>query len=197
MVAATVSIGRWNRWIRAAVPFLVGQDILEIGYGPGHLQAHLLASAKLRVSGLDESRQMAVLAKRRLERRGLGPIQLARGRAQALPFSSESFDTVVSTFPSQYIFEPQTLHEVYRILRVGGSFVVVPAASIIGKRLADRSAAWLLRVTHQSPRSLREILTERLERGLWAAGFEPQFLTMEILSSVVFIVNSRKAAAQP
>lgn len=176
------------------MPFLVGHDILEIGYGPGHLQAHLLTRAKLSVSGLDESRQMTALARSRLRRNRLGPINLARGRGQALPFATESFDTVVSTFPSEYIFDTQTMGEVHRVIRGSGSFVVIPAASIIGKSLSDRAAAWLFRVTHQAPPSPREVLTSRLERTLREAGFEPEFETVEISASLVFIVISRKTA---
>lgn len=192
-VAAVVSIGRWNHWIRAAVPFLVGQDILEIGFGPGHLQAHLLGNPRLRVTGLDESRQMAALARNHLKRQGLGPVKLALGRAQDLPFGSASFDAVVSTFPSEYIFAKQTLSQVRRVLKSGGRFVVVPAAWIIGKSLTDRGAAWLFRVTHQAPSSPREILTAHLEQALLEAGFEPQFETVEMGSSLVFVVNAHKA----
>ena len=197
IVAAIVSIGRWNRWVRVAVPFLVEPNILEIGFGPGHLQAYLLANGQLTVAGLDESRQMASLTNQRLKRDGLEPIKLARGKAQDLPFASESFDTAVSTFPSEYIFEERTIREVHRILRKGGRFVVVPAASIVGRSLTDRAAAWLFRVTHQAPASRREILTSRLERSLEAAGFEPEFDTVETHSSVVYIVIARKTLARP
>jgi ubiquinone/menaquinone biosynthesis C-methylase UbiE len=196
VVAAVVSIGRWNRWILASVPFLVGHDILEIGFGPGHLQAYLLANTKLRIAGLDESRQMGMMASNRLKRQGLDPIKLVRGQAQALPFASRSFDTVVSTFPSEYIFEAPTVYDVHRILRVGGRFVVMPAASIVGKGLTDRAAAWLFRATHQAPASPREILTAQLERILREAGFEPEFETLEIRSSLVFLVNARRTSGE-
>ena len=196
-VAALVSVGRWNRWILAAVPYLAGRDILEVGCGPGHLQAHLLTNRALRVAGLDESRQMIVLAKRRVIRQGLGHFKLVRGRAQAVPFPSGCFDTVVSTFPSEYIFDADTLAEIHRIVRPGGRFVVVPAAWILGKALTDRAAAWLFKVTHQSPPSAGDLFGKQLEGRLRRAGFEPHFTTIELESSQVYLVNAHRAEIAP
>ena len=51
LVAAAVSLGRWKKWVLSVVPFLEGNQILEIGHGPGHLQSALLGqdpSLKLR-----------------------------------------------------------------------------------------------------------------------------------------------------
>ena len=67
-VAAVVSIGRWNDWIRTIIPFIQGNNILEIGPGPGYLQ-HLLRDRGLSIFGLDESMQMIRLAKNRLKKR--------------------------------------------------------------------------------------------------------------------------------
>ena len=53
-VAATVSVGRWQDWVSSILPFLAGTRILEIGFGPGHLQRHLLRRG-LTVVGIDES----------------------------------------------------------------------------------------------------------------------------------------------
>ncbi len=192
IVAAVVSVGRWNRWIQTVVPYLAGRDILEIGYGPGHLQAQLLADPGLRVAGLDESRQMAALARRRVIQKGLARFKLVRGRAQDMPFPSQSFDTVVSTFPSEYIFDDRTLTEVQRILRREGRFVVVLAAWIIGRALTDRGAAWLFKVTHQAPPSPQQILSSQLEDRLREAGFEPEFVTVDLNSSLVFVVNAHR-----
>src|SRR5689334_21291852 len=43
LVASTVSLGRWKDWILSVIPFLEGNQILEIGHGPGHLQRVLLS----------------------------------------------------------------------------------------------------------------------------------------------------------
>ncbi len=192
-VASVVSIGRWNRWVAAVLPFIEGNEVLELGYGPGHLQA-LLASKGLSVTGLDESRQMAQLAGRRLRQSGHPVNRLVRGRAGALPFQAGAFDSVVATFPSEYIFQPETLEQVKRVLRDDGRFVVLPAASIIGRATHDRLAAWLFQITHQAPASTADVFSARLEGLLREAGFSADFHTLEIHSSLVFIIEARKAA---
>ena len=42
-----------------------------------------------------------------------------------------SFDTVISTFPSEYIYDPDTIAEVVRVLRPGGRFIVVEGANLL------------------------------------------------------------------
>jgi len=37
LVAATVSMGQWRSWQRAALPFLRGRQVLEVGHGTGNL----------------------------------------------------------------------------------------------------------------------------------------------------------------
>ena len=100
--------------------------------------------------GIDESSQMGALAKKSLNK-SLGIARLARAQTQALPFSDDYFHQVTATFPSEYILDPQTLSEVYRVLGPGGKLVVLPAAWITGMGLFERVAAWLFRVTEQAP----------------------------------------------
>jgi ubiquinone/menaquinone biosynthesis C-methylase UbiE len=73
------------------------------------------------------------------------------GYAQSLPFLEDYFDQIVATFPTEYIQAPETLAEAYRVLRSGGSLVVLPVAWITGKRLTDRGTAALFRITGQAP----------------------------------------------
>ena len=145
-VAALVSAGRWNDWVRTALPRLRGR-VLEIGYGPGHLQL-AMSGAGLQPYGLDESRQMARQAGRRLRRAGLRP-GLTRGLAQGLPFRAAAFDSVVATFPSDYIFDRRTLAEIARVLAPGGELVVVGSAWPTGRHPWAMLAGLLLRITGQ------------------------------------------------
>ncbi len=187
-VAAAVSLGRWNDWVRGALPYVRGTHILEIGHGPGHLQVELRRQGRRTVFGLDESPQMGHLARSRLLHAAPPHLNLTRGIAQHLPFPSGSFDTVVSTFPAEYIFEEQTLSEIRRVLREGGRFVLLPAAWIVGRKLLDQLAAWLFRATDQAPRYPGSVFAERLRPQLEQAGFELQFDIVEIRSSQVLIV---------
>ncbi len=125
-VAWAVSGGLWFGWVRAALPEARGR-VLELGFGTGHLQ--LALAARPGVAGIDASPQMARIAARRLRRHGRAQ-RLARGHAQALPFPAASFDTIVATFPSEYILDPQTHQEIHRVLAPGGRLVIVPSAEL-------------------------------------------------------------------
>ncbi len=209
LVAATVSLGRWKDWVLSVVPFIEGNRILEIGHGPGHLQ-RLLLSRKLVAVGIDESAPMGRLAQRNLihfldsktnnlrkpnsQLRAYAQINLTRGVAQHLPFSDESFDTVVATFPAEYIFASETLDEAYRVLPPKGRFVILPGATILGRGIMDRAMALLFRITRQTPPNLSEILHERSKKPFAEAGFHVQMHELELKSSLVFILVATKAA---
>jgi ubiquinone/menaquinone biosynthesis C-methylase UbiE len=190
LVAAVVSIGRWNDWVRAALAYVEGPCVLEIGHGPGHLQAALRQTGRT-VVGLDESRQMGRLARNRLRRAGVTDLNLVRGLAQCLPFPSASFDTVVSTFPAEYIFEAKTISEIQRVLRAGGRYVLVPAAWIVGRKTLDRLAAWLFRSTNQVPRLPAEVFADKLRQELERAGFRAEAQVVEVRSSEVLVIIAR------
>lgn len=150
-VAKTVSVGRWNRWVATAAGQVRGPRVLELGFGPGHLQAQLRRQG-FEVYGLDESHTMARQASRRLRRAGFVP-EVARGLAQALPFPAQQFDSVVATFPTSYIVDPHTLAEVRRLLKPDGQLVILLAAWITGRRLADRLMRLVFAITGQVPPS--------------------------------------------
>jgi len=188
-VAAIVSVGRWNDWMRTAIPYLKGQRILEIGYGPGHLQVALRQKGLI-VFGLDESRQMGRLTLARLKHTGL-PAALSRGYAQNLPFGSDYFDSVVATFPSEYIYDQRTLAEAWRVLKTGGRMVVVPMAWMGRENLSDRAASWLFRVTQQQV-DLTESLREKIKAHFTEAGFTVSLNEVEIRQSLALVIVAEK-----
>lgn len=187
LVAAVVSLGRWRDWVLTALPHLEGR-VLELGFGPGHLQMALHQKGA-QAFGLDESRQMVRQAANRLTKAGC-PQRLCRGQAQSLPFAAQAFDCVAATFPSEYIFDPLTLAEIWRVLAPGGRLVLVPVAWIAGSKRLERLATWLLTVTGQNlaARSWRPLIEARFV----AAGFEVQSEIAEIPGSRVLLVLARK-----
>jgi SAM-dependent methyltransferase len=58
-------------------------------------------------------------------------VRVQQADVQALPFIDASFDSVVSTFPTDYIFDPAALGEIVRVLRPGGRLVVVLGAVLL------------------------------------------------------------------
>jgi len=181
LVAAAVSFNRWQDWVVEVIPFIEGTRILEIGHGPGHLQRILLRRGLVAVA-IDESRQMSYLAKRRTD----GSARLTRGLAQRLPFASKSFDTVVSTFPSEYIFDPRTMSEAKRCLSDGGRFIVLPVA-LPKNRLLD----WLFKITGEAPSEAMDAVKSKLKEPFVRAGFETEVRTLDVRSSLLLIVAAR------
>jgi ubiquinone/menaquinone biosynthesis C-methylase UbiE len=148
LVSWTVSVGQWREWQRQVIPHIVGDKVLEVAHGTGDLQIDL-AAAGYRPVAFDLSPFMGRIAQRKLARRKLSP-PFVRGAVQALPFVSNHFTTLVSTFPSEFIIDPKAVREFYRILAPDGRMVFIPAATILPGHLADRLARWLFEVTGQS-----------------------------------------------
>jgi len=130
--ASTVPFaGQWRTWQRQVLSRLHGHDVLELGCGLGDLLADML-EAGYKCHAVEHSPQMLQAARETLRKRKLGsPGLIVQGSAQSLPFSADSFDNVVSTFPSEYIYDPETIAEIARVLRPGGHLIVIEGANLL------------------------------------------------------------------
>jgi ubiquinone/menaquinone biosynthesis C-methylase UbiE len=143
-----VSLGRWRQWQQTILPHLPPSGrVLEVGFGPGHLLRDL-ASAGYGVVGLELSPAMLRLAGRRLRRQQLD-IALCRADAGALPFTGSAFDAIVLTFPTPYVYDRVWLAQLPRVLKTGGTLIVVEMASFNGNHPIERGLESLYRVTGQ------------------------------------------------
>ena len=184
-VADTVSLGKWDEWILTVLPYLNGSRFLELGHGTGRLQVEMCRRG-MKVIGLDSSKRMGRIAFKRIVGRKFFPL-LVNGYAQLLPFPDRSFDQVVSTFPSEYIFDIKSLNEVWRVLTPGGSLIILPVAWIRGNQPLERMAAWLFRFTGQAP-----AWDSRMVMPFQNAGFEIQTNREIINSSEILLVFAIK-----
>jgi ubiquinone/menaquinone biosynthesis C-methylase UbiE len=147
VVAWTVSTGQWQAWGQSAVAYVAGERVLELGHGPGHLLI-TLAESGFQAVGLDPSTQMSQLARRRVLRSGVRA-DLARAHAQSLPFADRAFDSIVATFPTDYIVHPATLSEIARVLSPEGRLVAVLGARLVASDPISRTIEWLYKITGQ------------------------------------------------
>ncbi len=123
--------GQWRVWQGLVLSRLHGHDVLELGCGLGDLLADMSEAGYL-CHAVEHSPQMVKATRETLQRRQLDKkATVIQGSAQHLPFSNDSFDTVVSTFPSEYIYDPDTIAEVERVLRPGGCLIVVEGANLL------------------------------------------------------------------
>lgn len=184
IVAWLVSRGQWQAWGQAVMPYVEGRRVLELGHGPGHLLSHLMR-AGFKPVGLDRSKAMGKLARQLLLRSRLAA-PLVRGAALRLPFSAATFQTAVTTFPSDTIMESAALSEVRRVLEPDGVLVIVPMAYLTGNRFIDRGLELIYRLTGQ-----RGDGTQQIEACVAAAGFRATAEWFNLPGSRVMVVSAR------
>ena len=195
-VSWVVSLGAWRDWQRATLPFLRGERILEIAHGPGHMLL-ALHEQHVRAVGLDLSFYMSRQAQRRLWDHGAN-VPLLLGRVQDLPLPAESFDSVLSTFPTEFIMERETLTAVYRLLRPNGRFVIVPEGHLTGTSWLHRFIDWLFVITGQ-----RKGLFDAVPATFWepwrqhfaAAGFQTEVHQIALSGSVATVIVAIKPSS--
>lgn len=119
-------LGQWSKWQQAVLPRIQGKRVLEVGCGTGSLLAAMLERG-FKAYGVDASPAMLRQARHKLAKAGFSG-RVLHAQAQHLPFPDNSFETVVSTFPSDYIVKLETLKEIQRVLYPGGRLVIVDTA---------------------------------------------------------------------
>ncbi len=184
LVAWVVSLGQWHNWQRAALFHLnieAGDHVLELAHGTGNLQLDLFSAGYKRI-GLDISPYMGHLAQKKLNHHYLKS-PLVQGRAQQLPFGDSSFDAIVSTFPTPFIIESETLAEVYRILKPGKRLVIVPSGVLTGGGVLKQGLEFAYQVTGQ--RGPWEV---NLEDHFLSAGFSVEMVVQKCPYSVAYVI---------
>ena len=146
-----------------------GQHVLDVAAGTGN--AALAAAARgARVTATDFVPAMLEVAKRRAEVEGLS-LQTQVADAQALPFSANSFDVVISTFGAMFAADQtKTAHELLRVCRPGGRVamanwtpggLVGTNLVILRTRLAPPADAWPSTAWGE-PQRLRELFADQI-----------------------------------
>jgi ubiquinone/menaquinone biosynthesis C-methylase UbiE len=124
----TPDVSGQRRVIRTALGLKPGEDVLDIGSGPGFLACEMSAEAGPggSVTGVDPSPSMLSIAGGRTRPADSAPVQFASGEATALPCAGGSFDAVTSTQVYEYVENvPAALAEAWRVLRPGGRLLVL------------------------------------------------------------------------
>lgn len=186
--AATVivSMGRWAAWRQRALTYLVGRRILELGFGTGDLMIEMTGRG-LQVLGIDPSPAMHRITSRKCSRRAVRPGRLL-ARAQALPLADETFDTVIATFPSDYVLQESTLREAARVLVPGGRGVII--GLIASEGVAHRLLSRLLRKPDDSSR------LSRYQRMAETAGFAVRIVGKDAGERLPVLLLDKPTACQ-
>lgn len=180
--------------MKTASQFVTGEKILELGHGPGHLQVEF-AQHNYKSIGIDVSSQMGKIARHRLTSSCL-PMRLVRCKSQYLPFMENSFESIVATFPDEYIFDDRTLGEIDRVLMPGGKVIVIPFAWLTGESLLEKTLSFIFRISHQAPADLHSLdhygMTPFLSKLILKA-YSVEWDYISLSRSQLFVVRATKA----
>lgn len=118
-----------KRWRRKTVQQMVpAQHVLDVAIGTADLTIEMLRRGKAqRVTGLDLSKQMMEVGRRKVERlRVTGKVEFVYGNAQHMTFDNASFDAVTCAYGCRNFQNlDEGLQEMYRVLKPGGQVVIL------------------------------------------------------------------------
>lgn len=170
-VSWIVSAGRWGAWRRAALTHVVRAETasktLEIGFGTGELLIEA-AQQERTIIGLELSPAMHAVTAKKLRRKAL-QIPCVQASALQMPFASNSFNNIISTFPTPYILNPATLSECQRILAPGGRLIIVGLWTTIDH-------AWLAKLLPLFYGMANQDFVTAIDQRLAAVGLRAQCL---------------------
>jgi arsenite methyltransferase len=196
----------------AALDLKAGDDVLDVGSGPGFLAVEMAAAVGPAgsVTGLDPSEPMLARARARTRGprpAGSAPVEFGPGEATALPYADGSFGTVVSTQVYEYVAGiPAALAEAYRVLRPGGRLLVLDTDwdSIVWRssdpaRMRRVLAGWDEHLADPHlPRRLAGLLagagfsvTHRQVIPLLNAGYDPRTYSAGLIGFITSFLSGR------
>lgn len=113
----------WKKWIASVIPYIKGQKVLEVSFGPGYLLKK--CARNYDVWGVDYNQHMVNKTRKRLKGM-VSPDKIIQGYVERLPYTDEYFDTVINTMAfTAYPDGEKALHEMLRVLKPEGSLLLV------------------------------------------------------------------------
>jgi arsenite methyltransferase len=122
----TPDIVEQRRASRALLALKPGEQVLDIGCGPGLLMLEMAqeVGALGRVAGVDVSADMLAFARARCE--GTANMSAHEASATALPFAGESFDAVAVTQVYEFVEDlAQAFAQLKRVMKSGARALIV------------------------------------------------------------------------
>ncbi len=125
-----ISFGFDVKWRKKVVKIIGNsnpESILDIATGTGDLAINLTRTKATKIIGFDISEGMLRVGQKKIEKLQLtDTVKMVLGDSENIPFENNSFDAITVAFGVRN-FENlnKGLSEIYRVLRPGGTFVVL------------------------------------------------------------------------
>jgi demethylmenaquinone methyltransferase / 2-methoxy-6-polyprenyl-1,4-benzoquinol methylase len=118
---------RWRAFLVERIEAGRESSVLDVACGTAAVSLELVRQYGCRVVGVDQSPEMLVAGRARIEAAGLDDrIELKEGRAEALPFEDAFFDALTFTYLLRYVDDPAaTMKELARVVRPGGRIAML------------------------------------------------------------------------
>jgi arsenite methyltransferase len=209
---STPDVVKQRSQVLSALRLAPGEDVLDIGSGPGFLASDMAAAVgpKGRVCGIDASDAMVAMSSKRCA--GQPWTEFRTADAARLPYPDHSFDVAVSTQVYEYVPDiPAALAELSRVLRPGGRAVILDTdyGSLVihtedQARMDRVLAAWDHHFAHSNlPRTLSRQLRdagfairERSSIPMFNPEFEDNTFGKGMLGMMASFAVERKAVSQ-
>jgi ubiquinone/menaquinone biosynthesis C-methylase UbiE len=98
--------------------------VLDIGCGTGLTSFYLYNKFQCQVEACDTHPLMLEKANKRFEHAGI-PVRAVFGEAEALPFTNESFDYIISESVTAFTDIKKSINEYARVLKPGGKLLAI------------------------------------------------------------------------
>ena len=145
-------------WARSYLDIDKDDIVLDLGCGGGRNIEYFLTKARV-VYGLDHSKASVDMA-RKINKKAIeaGRCQIIEGEINKLPFDDESLD-IVTAFETIYFWKDLegVFKEIYRVLKLGGQFLICNEASSKERKDVQRLAS-LIDFEVYTPEDLTKIL---------------------------------------
>jgi len=102
------------------------ETVLDLGTGTGAIaiRAAAMVGPRGRVKAVDVSPEMLAKAREKLQYLAITNVDLAEGRAEAIPAGEQSIDAVIASLSLMYVIDrAAAAREIARVLRPGGRLV--------------------------------------------------------------------------
>ena len=142
----------WKTWIKAVIPYIEGNRVLEASFGTGYLLMQYANSFE--TYGIDFNKKMIDIAKKNLSRKGI-EANLQWANVEELPFPDNYFDTIVNTMAfTGYPSGKKAMAEFYRVLKEDGKLLVIDFEYPSDR---NRFGYWLTKLMELSGDTIKEI----------------------------------------